>query len=65
MQELYVNVLNSINSLEKLGVIERIKDPKDKRVQKFFEQLGKTIEIKDEKISKNFWSSGIIYNTFF
>ena len=30
--------------------------PKDKRVQKFFKQLGKTIEIKDEKISKNFWT---------
>ena len=30
--------------------------PKDKKVKKFFDKLGKTIEIKKEKISKNFWT---------
>ena len=30
--------------------------PKDKKVKNFFDKLGKTIEIKNEKISKNFWT---------
>ena len=30
--------------------------PKDKKVKNFFDKLGKTIEIKKEKISKNFWT---------
>ena len=30
--------------------------PRDKKVKIFFDKLGKTIEIKNEKISKNFWT---------
>ena len=31
--------------------------PKNNSVKKFFQKLGKTIEIKNEKISKNFWTT--------
>ena len=31
--------------------------PNDKAVKKFFDKLGKTIVIKNEKISKNFWTT--------
>ena len=30
--------------------------PKDNKVKKFFDRLGKTIEVSSEKISKNFWT---------
>ena len=30
--------------------------PKDNKVKKFFDKLGKTIEVSSEKISKNFWT---------
>ncbi len=31
--------------------------PRDKSVKRFFDKLGKAIEIKNEKISKNFWTT--------
>ncbi len=31
--------------------------PPNKKVKKFFDQLGSTIEIKNEKLSINFWST--------
>jgi len=31
--------------------------PRDESVKRFFDKLGKTIEIKNEKISKNFWTT--------
>ena len=30
--------------------------PKNKKVKNFFNKIGTTIEIKDEKLSKNFWT---------
>ena len=30
--------------------------PPNKKVKSFFDKIGKTIEIKDEKLSKNFWA---------
>ena len=30
--------------------------PRNKKVKKFFNKIGTTIEIKDEKSSKNFWT---------
>ena len=30
--------------------------PKNKKVKNFFKKIGTTIEIKDEKLSKNFWT---------
>jgi len=31
--------------------------PKNKKVKKFFNQLGSTVEIKNEKLSINFWAT--------
>ena len=39
--------------------------PKDKKVKKFFDKLGKTIEIKNEKISKNFWTTSSFMAPFY
>ena len=39
--------------------------PKDKKVKKFFDKLGKTIEIKKEKISKNFWTTSSFMAPFY
>ena len=39
--------------------------PKDKRVKKFFDKLGKSIEIKNEKISKNFWTTSSFMAPFY
>ena len=30
--------------------------PPDKKVKNFFDKIGTTIEIKSEKLSKNFWA---------
>jgi len=39
--------------------------PKDKKVKKFFDKLGTTIEIKNEKISKNFWTTSSFMAPFY
>ena len=39
--------------------------PRDKRVKKFFDKLGKTIEIKNEKTSKNFWTTSSFMAPFY
>ncbi len=39
--------------------------PKDKKIRKFFDKLGKTIEIKNEKISKNFWTTSAFMAPFY
>ena len=39
--------------------------PRDKRVKKFFDKLGRTIEIKNEKISKNFWTTSSFMAPFY
>ena len=39
--------------------------PRDKRVKNFFDKLGKTIEIKNEKISKNFWTTSSFMAPFY
>ena len=39
--------------------------PRDKRVKRFFDKLGKTIEIKNEKISKNFWTTSSFMAPFY
>ena len=39
--------------------------PKDKKVKRFFDKLGKTIEIKNEKISKNFWTTSSFMAPFY
>ena len=39
--------------------------PRDKKVKKFFNKLGKTIEIKNEKISKNFWTTSSFMAPFY
>jgi pyrroline-5-carboxylate reductase len=31
--------------------------PPNKKVKSFFDKIGSTIEIKNEKLSKNFWST--------
>ncbi len=35
------------------------------RVRKFFDKLGKTIEINNEKISKNFWTTSSFMAPFY
>ncbi len=39
--------------------------PKDKEIKRFFDKLGKTIEIKKEKISKNFWTTSSFMAPFY
>ena len=39
--------------------------PKNKSVKSFFNKLGKTIEIKKEKISKNFWTTSSFMAPFY
>jgi len=39
--------------------------PWDKKVKNFFDKLGKTIEIKNEKISKNFWTTSSFMAPFY
>ena len=39
--------------------------PKDNKVKKFFDKLGTTIEIKNEKISKNFWTTSSFMAPFY
>ena len=39
--------------------------PRDKKVKKFFNKLGKSIEIKNEKISKNFWTTSSFMAPFY
>ena len=39
--------------------------PPDKNVKNFFKQLGKVIEIKDEEVSKNFWTTSSFMAPFY
>ena len=39
--------------------------PKDNNNKKFFCKLGKTIEIKNEKVSKNFWTTSSFMAPFY
>ena len=39
--------------------------PRDNKVKRFFDKLGKTIEINDEKISKNFWTTSSFMAPFY
>ena len=39
--------------------------PRDKKVKKFFNKLGKSIEIKNEKLSKNFWTTSSFMAPFY
>ena len=39
--------------------------PPNKKVRKFFDKIGKTIEIKDEKLSINFWATSGMMASFY
>ena len=39
--------------------------PKEKKITQFFKKLGKTIEIKNEKISKSFWTTSSFMAPFY
>ena len=39
--------------------------PPNKKVKKFFDQIGSTIEIKNEKLSINFWSTSGMMAPFY
>jgi len=39
--------------------------PRDKKIKRFFDKLGKTIEINNEKISKNFWTTSSFMAPFY
>ena len=39
--------------------------PPNKKVKNFFNKLGTTIEIKNEKLSKNFWATSGMYASFY
>ena len=39
--------------------------PKEKKITQFFNKLGKTIEIKNEKISKSFWTTSSFMAPFY
>ena len=39
--------------------------PPNKKVKNFFNKLGTTIEIKNEKLSKNFWATSGMYAAFY
>ena len=39
--------------------------PPDKKIKNFFKHLGTVVEIKNEKLSKNFWSTSGIMAPFY
>jgi len=39
--------------------------PPNKKIKKFFDNLGTTVEIKNEKLSKNFWSTSGMMAPFY
>ena len=39
--------------------------PPNKNVKRFFNQLGTTVEIENEKLSKNFWATSGMYASFY
>ena len=39
--------------------------PPDKQVKDFFDKIGTTVEIKDERISKNFWATSSLMAPFY
>ena len=39
--------------------------PPDKRVKSFFDKIGTTVEIKNEKLSKNFWATSAMMAPFY
>ncbi len=39
--------------------------PNDKKIKKFFDKLGKTLQINNEKISKNFWTTSSFMAPFY
>jgi len=39
--------------------------PPNKKVKNFFNKLGTTIEIRNEKLSKNFWATSGMYASFY
>ena len=39
--------------------------PPNKNVKRFFNQLGTTVEIENEKLSKNFWTTSGMYASFY
>ena len=39
--------------------------PPNKNVKRFFNQLGTTVEIRNEKLSKNFWATSGMYASFY
>ena len=39
--------------------------PPNKKVKKFFDRLGSTVEIKNEKLSINFWSTSGMMASFY
>ena len=39
--------------------------PPNKKVKNFFNELGTTVEIKNEKLSKNFWATSGMYASFY
>ena len=47
----------------KIGPI--VNCPKEKKITQFFNKLGKTIEIKNEKISKSFWTTSSFMAPFY
>ena len=39
--------------------------PPDKQVKVFFDKIGTTVEIKNEKLSKNFWATSAMMAPFY
>jgi len=39
--------------------------PPDKQVKSFFDKIGTTIEVKNEKLSKNFWATSAMMAPFY
>jgi pyrroline-5-carboxylate reductase len=39
--------------------------PPNKRIKNFFDKLGTTVEINNEKLSKNFWATSGMYASFY
>ena len=39
--------------------------PPDKQVKSFFDKIGTTVEVKNEKLSKNFWATSAMMAPFY
>ena len=56
---------NTRDSIEYASLIQQAIIPDDKQVKSFFDKIGTTVEIKNERLSKNFWATSAMMAPFY